>query len=94
MNDDKNSPTDKIVGSTDGLGGAVDLGSCQKSLYRWGRWHCDCGKCSVCGHQKHTGIHGPFYGHPPGTKPYGHEYKPPIAALTGEVDSTTGSGAE
>lgn len=62
----------------DVLGGAVDLCSCPNRRYRLNRWRCDCGKCIVCGHQKHTAIHGPFYGQPPGSKPYGHEYKPPI----------------
>lgn len=50
--------------------GAVDLGECPK------RGKCKCGTCSVCGFQKHTAIHGPSLGQPPGSKPYDHEYHP------------------
>jgi len=48
--------------------GAVDLSEC---LYR----SCRCGACSLCGAQKHTAIHGPYYRQPPGSKPYGHKFQ-------------------
>lgn len=44
--------------------------------------HCRCGKCDLCGFQKHTGIHGPLLGKKPGSKPWGHEFK-----LLGETES-------
>lgn len=52
------------------MSGAVDLKDCPNRPRR-----CRCGKCK-CGHQKHTAIHGPIYGQPPGSEPYGHEYRP------------------
>jgi hypothetical protein len=57
--------------------GAVDTRKCPK-FPRVG--NCRCGKCVRCGFQKHTGIHGPFYGKPPGSKPYGHEFKAALSA--------------
>ena len=56
--------------------GAVDLGACPTKRSRFGR--CCCGPCKVCGFAKHSGAHGPFFGHPPGSKPYLHEYEPEI----------------
>lgn len=48
---------------------SVDLKEC--------RWRiCKCGVCAVCGHPKHTAIHGPFLGEPPGGPPWGHQYVP------------------
>lgn len=56
-----------------GVRGAVDLEECPTR-------HCRCGPCAVCGHQKHTGIHGPYFGRPPGSRPWGHEFVPaPVA---------------
>ena len=49
--------------------GAVDFEECP---YRANR--CRCGLCAVCGHQKHTSVHGPFAGEAPGSKPWGHRF--------------------
>ncbi len=54
--------------------GAVDLDACttrRKTI-------CHCQKCAVCGWGKHMAIHGPLYGQPPGSKPWGHEFKPKV----------------
>lgn len=56
--------------------GAVDLDACPTADKR-GR--CRCPSCVACGYRKHTAIHGPIYGGKPGSKPCGHEYKPPAA---------------
>lgn len=55
------------------LPGAVDFSECD--WLRVGR-NCKCRRCKVCGHQKHTGIHGPINGEGPGSVPYGHDYAP------------------
>lgn len=55
-----------------GNGGAVDLKSCPSYPPK-----CKCGACTICGFKKHMAIHGPSYGQPPGSRPYGHEYSPP-----------------
>ncbi len=55
--------------------GAVDLSECPHPAGRYQRG-CRCGKCAACGLQKHTAIHGPLLGQPPGSKPWGHEYRP------------------
>lgn len=53
------------------MAGAVDLNDC---LYtKFGR-KCKCGYCVICGYAKHTAIHGPLFGQPPGSRPYGHEF--------------------
>ncbi len=52
--------------------GAVDDAECPQR----GGLRCRCGKCARCGHPKHTAIHGPLYGQPPGSKPYGCRYEP------------------
>lgn len=56
-------------------GGAVDLTECP-SIDRFNFGRCKCEPICVCGWRKHVAIHGPFFGQPPGSKPYGHEYKP------------------
>jgi hypothetical protein len=54
--------------------GAVDLDAC-RNRSAWG--NCRCAPvCAVCGYPKHTGIHGPVFGQPPGSKPYGHVFAP------------------
>ena len=53
---------------TEIIGGAVDLELCP-ALGR-----CRCEKCRICGYHKHTAVHGPVYGEPPGSKPFGHEF--------------------
>lgn len=62
--------------------GAVDFRECPFTRGR-GYFGCQCGRCGVCGFQKHTGIHGPIYGKPPGSQPVGHafvkETEPPHA---------------
>lgn len=52
--------------------GAVDLDACPTRMHG----QCRCGPCDECGYQKHTAIHGPALGQPPGSEPWGHEYKP------------------
>lgn len=62
--------------------GAVDWDACPTRRYDgWNR--CSCGECEMCGNQKHTAIHGPLLGQPPGSKPYGHEFKPIRRSLSG-----------
>jgi len=52
--------------------GAVDLDACPRD----GKWHgCGCGVCRICGFTKHKAIHGPIYGQPPGSAPWGHEFE-------------------
>jgi hypothetical protein len=51
--------------------GAVDLTQCPTRT-RTGL--CKCGACLECGFPKHSAIHGPFLGQPPGSKPFGHQY--------------------
>ncbi len=59
------------------MSGAVDLDDCP--TWRGGRGihRCRCDPCLKCGYPKHTAIHGPSLGQPPGSKPWGHEYVPP-----------------
>lgn len=55
--------------------GAVDLAQCPNYPKT-----CRCQpKCIRCGYGPHFAIHGPHYGGLAGSKPYGHEYKPPEA---------------
>ena len=49
--------------------GAVDLSECPRKRNR-----CECGRCVVCGFQKHMAVHGPVFGAGPGSKPWGHEF--------------------
>jgi hypothetical protein len=49
--------------------GAVDFSECP---FPPGK--CKCGKCIKCGFHKHMSVHGPLYGEPPGSKPWGHTY--------------------
>lgn len=62
--------------------GAIDFAECTTCSYREDRsgkrrfYGCRCGKCAACGLHKHIGIHGPLYGNPPGSKPFGHEFVP------------------
>lgn len=59
------------------MSGAVDLDDCPDRKPRPARrTMCSCGRCAVCGHPKHTAIHGPIYGQPPGSRPYGHQFVP------------------
>lgn len=73
------------------MSGAVDLDECpdiqavrrlreegisEMALRRFGGLPCKCGKCVVCNFPKHSAIHAPFYGSPPGSEPYGHEFVP------------------
>jgi hypothetical protein len=52
--------------------GAVDLDECHT---RYWQNICHCDYCVVCGHAKHTAIHGPMYGQPPGSAPWGHRFR-------------------
>lgn len=64
------------------MSGAVDINECPHRKHlritRGGirPGNCRCGRCAVCGYQKHEGIHGPLVGQPPGSKPWGHEFVP------------------
>jgi hypothetical protein len=51
--------------------GAVTYEQCP---YGGGPGRCQCGTCAVCGHKKHTSIHGPSQGEPAGSEPVGHEF--------------------
>ena len=51
-------------------GKAVDLDECP---YRGTL--CRCAYCVICKFGKHTAIHGPHYGEPAGSEPFGHEFK-------------------
>lgn len=53
--------------------GAVDLDDCRRNYFH----NCTCNPvCGRCGCAKHTAVHGPIAGQPPGSKPWGHEYTP------------------
>ncbi len=58
-------------------GPAVDYTECPNG---GGHGWCKCGKCVVCGFQKHTAVHGPYYKPPDFVtivmESVGHEYKP------------------
>ena len=55
--------------------GAIDIEKCTSRFKRGSSCRC-LPKCSVCGFGPHMAVHGPFYGKPPGSEPYDHEYKP------------------
>lgn len=57
------------------MSGAVDLNECPNRV-----GHCKCGMCAVCPYPKHMAIHGPLYGQPPGSRPYGHEFVPILSS--------------
>lgn len=70
--------------------GAVDLDACPSRTPKLRR--CRCEKCDVCGQPKHSAVHGPSFGDPPGSKPWGHEYVPPALSPASEgVDSQEGA---
>lgn len=52
--------------------GAVSYDDCP-TRDRWKR--CRCPVCMICGHAKHTAVHGPAHGQPPGSKPWGHAWR-------------------
>jgi hypothetical protein len=55
--------------------GAVDMSDCSMvRRTKGGSLRCACGLCGVCGHPKHSAMHGPLYGGRPGSKPYGHRF--------------------
>jgi len=55
------------------MSGATDTDACTNKRY----YNCQCyPKCVICGNGEHSAIHGPFYGQPPGSKPYEHEFQP------------------
>jgi len=56
------------------MAGAVDLKECPTRTHRNGT--CRCEKCARCGYGKHMAVHGPVYGQPPGSRPWGHEFEP------------------
>jgi len=57
--------------------GAVDVDACPRAGHRRGAGiPCRCGLCLVCGFPKHSAVHGPAWGEPPGSRPWGHEFRP------------------
>ncbi len=65
------------------MGGAVDFSECpkwQKPNPR--RYKCKCGACAKCEFPKHSSVHGPAYGEPPGSQPWHHEYEPVTKSTT------------
>lgn len=40
------------------------------------RHACKCGKCSLCGHPKHSAIHGGVMGYEGQRIVWGHQYRP------------------
>lgn len=61
--------------------GAVTYEQCPTHGGGW----CKCGRCAERGFHKHTAIHGPRYGQPAGSKPWGHVFKPAALADSAEV---------
>ena len=58
------------------MAGAIDLDACTTRQGPWGPSLCRClPKCAVCRWGPHSGVHGPLYGQPPGSRPAGHEYQ-------------------
>lgn len=71
--------------------GAIDISECptrRQVKTRYGTTamlQCRCKPvCSVCGQHKHSAVHGPIYGQPPGSVPWGHEYHPGGGAADSE----------
>ena len=65
------------------MSGAIDFDECFGRKVRTSHGNpgrCSCGVCAICGQMKHTAVHGPIAGQPPGTKPYDHEYEPRSAS--------------
>lgn len=59
------------------MAGAVNFKECPAGRTASGRLRaCPCGRCVICGEAKHTAVHGPVIDQPPGSKPWGHEFKP------------------
>ena len=53
--------------------GATDPDECKTKR----GYACRCGPvCAHCGFGKHAAIHGPYFGQPAGSEPYGHEFAP------------------
>jgi hypothetical protein len=52
--------------------GAINLSACPRPI-RGGNCGCRV-RCLSCGERPHTAVHGPYYGQPPGSKPYDHEF--------------------
>ena len=62
--------------------GAIDVQECPTRSDRPYRG-CSCTPtCAICGDGPHWASHGPYYGQPIGTTPFGHAYVPdsPTAA--------------
>lgn len=54
--------------------GATDGEACPTRRPRGG---CRCKpRCAVCGYGEHDAIHGPKFGEPPGSEPWGHQFEP------------------
>jgi hypothetical protein len=69
--------TDDAGGRQQEETGAVDYAECPHGGGPKTWWRgCHCGPCAICSHAKHTAIHGPLFGQPPGSKPYGHAFVP------------------
>ena len=51
--------------------GAIDISYCPTKR----ETPCRCGPCEACGFGPHMAIHGPVFGQPPGSRPWGHMYQ-------------------
>lgn len=49
--------------------------------------YCRCEKCDVCGYGKHSPMHGPIYGQPIGSAPWGHEFVPVMSQVQLETQA-------
>lgn len=55
--------------------GAVDVFACPRTGRRGRTVNCYCEPaCAICGFGKHCVLHGAEYGHPPGSRPWHHEF--------------------
>jgi hypothetical protein len=63
--------------AVDALTGALDLDACPTRTPL--RRACRClPVCATCGDVPHLAVHGPIFGAPPGSKPWGHRYVPQV----------------
>lgn len=65
------------------MNGATDTEACPTRFRNRGPASAECRclpPCVICGYGEHAAIHGPLFGQPPGSKPWGHEFKPEDSA--------------
>lgn len=65
--------------------GAVLFNDCTTRKGRGRKCHCE-PMCAICGNRKHKAVHGPCFGQPAGSKPWGHKFVPLQSAAKGEND--------